>query len=79
MQNIFQTAMNHGVTGIIPALAAHDNVRRAREDIDDLALSLVAPLRTDQNCVRHLFRRLAGKKKFPDASGKTQSGLADER
>ena len=70
--------MNHGVAGVVPSLAAHDNVRRAREHIDNFAFPFVAPLRTDQDCVRHLIRRLPGKK-FPDASGKTQSGLADER
>ena len=62
MQDVFESAMNHGVPGIVPSLAAHDNIRRACENVDDLTLPFVAPLRTDQDCVRHFIRRLTGKK-----------------
>ena len=39
------------VPGVVPALKAHDHVRPAREPVDDLALALVAPLRTDDRYV----------------------------
>ena len=69
--------MNDGMAGVISALAANNDVRGAGEDIDDLAFALVAPLRADQNCVRHGIEMLG--KKFSRRICKTQSGLADER
>ena len=53
MQDVFRSAVNDGVAGVISALAANDDVRRAGEDVDDFAFAFVAPLRADQNCVRH--------------------------
>ena len=58
--------MNDGVAGVVPALAADDDVRLGGEHVDDFAFAFIAPLRADQNCVRH---NLAGAKNFPDASG----------
>ncbi len=39
--------MNDGVTGVVPALAANDDVRLGREHVDDFALPFIAPLRAD--------------------------------
>jgi hypothetical protein len=47
VQNVFDASMNDGVSGIVSALAADDNVGFAREHIDDLAFSLIAPLRSN--------------------------------
>src|SRR3954447_2657333 len=63
--------MNDGVAGVVPALAPDHNVRFGREHVDNLALTLVAPLRADQNCVRHENKTT----NCPDASGWTHSGL----
>jgi hypothetical protein len=75
MQNIFRSAMDHGVAGVVAALAAHHDVRLGREDIDDFPLPFVTPLRADQNCVRHeinkdnkLSRRIQ-----PDTFGTAQN------
>ena len=54
--------MNDGVPGVVPSLAADDHVRFGGEHIDDFPFPLIAPLRADQNCVRH---NLAGAKNFP--------------
>ena len=59
MQNIFRPAMNHGMAGVVPALAAHDDVRVRREHVDDLALAFIAPLRADQNGVGHGNNKLS--------------------
>ena len=54
MQNVGGSVVNDGVAGVVPTLAADDDVRIPREHIDDLPLPFIAPLRSDQNCVRHL-------------------------
>ena len=40
---------DHGVAGVRPALVAADEVRVLREQVDDLALAFVAPLRADDD------------------------------
>src|SRR5205085_12412571 len=70
-QNVFRAAMNNGVAGVVPALAADHDVRLGRQHVDDLALAFVAPLRADQNCVRHENKTT----NCPDASVWTHSGL----
>ena len=47
MQDVFSAAMNDRVSGIVPALAADNNVSLGSEHIDDFAFSLIAPLRAD--------------------------------
>ena len=48
-------AVDHeGMTGIVPALEAHDDVGTLREPVHDLALALVTPLGADYHDVRHL-------------------------
>jgi hypothetical protein len=45
MQNVFDAPMNDRVPGVVSALAADHNVGFAREHVDNLAFSLIAPLR----------------------------------
>ena len=42
-------AGDDGVPGVRPALVAADHIRALREQVDDLALALVAPLRADDD------------------------------
>ena len=44
---------DHRVAGVRPTLVAADDVRLLREQVDDLALAFVAPLRTDDDGGRH--------------------------
>ena len=46
-------AVHDGVPRVVPALAAHDDVRGAGEHVDDLALAFVSPLRSHENDVGH--------------------------
>src|SRR5437588_3708297 len=55
MQNVFLTAMNDGVAGIVPTLTAHHDVGVGRKHVDDLPLPFVTPLRADQDRVGHDF------------------------
>jgi hypothetical protein len=41
------------MAGVVAALKAHDDVRVVGEEIDDLALAFVTPLRPDDNDIRH--------------------------
>ncbi len=77
MQNVSLAAVDNGMAGIVPALAANNHVRLGSQDVDDFALTFIAPLRANQNCVCHFGLQIRAKN-FPDASGKTQSGLAHE-
>ena len=61
MQNVFRAAMDDGVAGVVPALAAHDDVGLRGQDIDDLAFAFIAPLRADQNRVRHCSQGIGNK------------------
>src|SRR4051812_36682276 len=45
MQNVLLALVDDSVTGVISALAADDDVRFRRQDIDDFAFPFVAPLR----------------------------------
>src|SRR2546423_15408843 len=47
MENIGRAAVNDGVAGVVTALPADDHIGLAREHIDDLSLSFVAPLRAN--------------------------------
>ena len=61
MQHIFHAAVNDCVPGIIAALAADNDVRLRSKHVDNFAFALVAPLHSDQNCVRHVKSKM-GKK-----------------
>ena len=54
--------MDDGVAGVVTALAAHHDVGLGGQDVDDFSLPFIAPLRADQDCVRHKRRR---QKNFP--------------
>ena len=43
-ENVFLIPVNNGVTGVVTALAANDDLRRLRKHVDDFAFPLVAPL-----------------------------------
>ena len=51
MQNGFLLADHERVSGVVPALKAHDGARAIRQHVDDGALALVAPLRSDDDYV----------------------------
>ena len=86
MQYVFHAAVDNCVPGVVAALAADNDVRPRSQHVNNLAFALVAPLHSDQNCVRHvkskigpsasLGEALRAGEKFPDASFGTQSGLA---
>ena len=44
----------HRMAGVMPALEANDGVETGTNQVDDLALTFVAPLKTDDDGVRHL-------------------------
>src|SRR5205085_7244482 len=53
VEDVFRAAVNDRVAGIITALAPDNDVRLGGENVDDLALAFITPLRSDQDCVRH--------------------------
>ena len=53
MENVFLSTDNDRVSGIIPSLAANDDVSLIREKIDNLPFSFVTPLRSDKYCIWH--------------------------
>jgi hypothetical protein len=54
MENERATVVDDGVPGIRAALVADDCVGIAGQDIDDLALSFIAPLSAYDNEIPHL-------------------------
>ena len=44
VQDVLLVAHQHGVPGVVAALETHDHVALAGQQIDDLALALIAPL-----------------------------------
>ena len=57
MENVFFTAVNDGVPGVVATLTADDDIGVPGKDVDDFALAFIAPLRADQYRVCH---RVAG-------------------
>src|SRR5437764_14326706 len=53
VQNVSLTVVDHGVAGVIAALAAHDDVGVSGQDVDDFPLPFIPPLRADHNRVHH--------------------------
>ncbi len=53
VEHVLLASHHHGVAGVVAALVAHHHVDVRRDDVDDLALALVAPLRADHHDVRH--------------------------
>src|SRR5262249_30500428 len=52
------------VAGVVAAVEAHDHVRVRREEIDDLALTLVAPLGADDDRRAHQRRSRSAARMF---------------
>ena len=44
------------MAGVMAALEANDDIRPLRQPVDDLALAFVAPLRSDDDHIRHFVR-----------------------
>ena len=65
VQDVFVAALDDGVAGVISALAADDDVGVAGQDIDDLALAFIAPLRADQYRICHRFLRVKKTRREP--------------
>ena len=53
MEDIFFTSNDDGVTGIVAALAADDDIGFIREEVDNFSFSFIAPLGADENRVWH--------------------------
>ncbi len=45
VQHVFLTADENGVSRVVPALGTDHDVRPFRQDVNDLALAFIAPLR----------------------------------
>ena len=61
VQHIFFAAGDDCVARVVATLRADDDVRFFGEEVDDLALAFVAPLGTDENCVRHFWESFGWK------------------
>ena len=53
LQLVLFAARDDRVARVVAALAAHDQIGPARENIDELALALVAPLRAEDHLTWH--------------------------
>ena len=53
MQNVFVTVGNYGVTSVVTALSADNDIGLFGEKIDDLPFSFIAPLGANHNRVGH--------------------------
>src|SRR5262249_7764456 len=47
VENVFKAMMENGMPGVIAALATNNNISLGRKDVDNLALTFVAPLRSN--------------------------------
>jgi hypothetical protein len=53
MQNVFLSAMNNSMAGVVTALASDNDIGVGGKDVDDLSLPFIAPLRADQDRIGH--------------------------
>jgi hypothetical protein len=63
VQHKFSAVLDYRVSGIIPALVANYVVGVFGQNIDDFALSFVAPLSAYHDRVRHISTSLKNKKR----------------
>lgn len=54
MQNVLLAVHNNSVPCVVSALETHHKIDSAAEQIDDLALAFIAPLRSDHGNIAHL-------------------------
>ena len=66
VQDVLGLANIDGVTGVVAALRADDDVRLLRQNVDDLALALIAPLGAYENSVGHSLVLLSREIKIPE-------------
>ena len=69
VQDGLLAAHHQRVAGVVAALEAHDDLGVLGEQVDDLALPLVAPLRSDDDDVRHSGGRLSTRPRGPSSDG----------
>ena len=53
MQNILDATVEDRVPGVVAPLTPYNDVSLRSKHVDDLALAFIAPLHSNQNCVRH--------------------------
>ena len=53
MEDIFLIVDDDGMTGVVPSLIAGDNIKSISDEIYNFPLSLISPLSTDNNYIRH--------------------------
>ena len=53
VQDVFLAADDDRMAGVVAARVARDDIHVRRQEVDDLALALVPPLRSDDHDVRH--------------------------
>jgi len=54
MKHILRRTVDDGMPGVVPTLAADDDVGVLSKKIDDFPFALVAPLGSNQNGVCHI-------------------------
>jgi hypothetical protein len=64
------------VSGVVPALEAHDHVGLLRQDVYYLALTLVAPLDSYQYARRHFALPEIDEFEIQDGRLETQAGIS---
>lgn len=55
VEDVFLFAYIYSMAGVVPPLAANDDVGLFGENIDDLSLTFIAPLGANKDCIRHTF------------------------
>jgi hypothetical protein len=55
VKDIFFFANKDRMAGVVAAGVADDDIRLFREDVNDFAFALIAPLGANQNCI-HIFQ-----------------------
>src|SRR5204862_7009793 len=60
-QRVVLVAETHGVAGVVAPLIAGNDVKRLAQQVDDLSLTFVAPLRTNYGEILPLWHRRRGR------------------
>ena len=59
LQFIFFAIDDNGVTGVVAALTAHNQIGMCCEDVDKFTLAFIAPLGTENYFARHICKPLS--------------------